>query len=98
MTYDSGRILMSVVRANQEMILAGILSDIAYVLIRFAGNEDPILAKHVLVRGEFPFFAEQSFDDVHHERHPPGGCFDEAKFQARKLLGNFVGNEVTKRE
>jgi hypothetical protein len=40
------------------MILAGISSDIAHVLIRFAGNEDPILAKHVLVRGKLPFLTE----------------------------------------
>ena len=89
---------MSIVRADQEMIFAGILRDIAYVLIRFAGNKDPILAKHVLVGREFPFFAEQSFDDVHHERHPARGSFDEAKFQSRKLLRNFVGNQVTERE
>src|SRR5687767_15951007 len=35
---------------------------------------------------------------MHHERHPTGRSFDEAEFQTRKLLGNFVGDQIAEGE
>src|SRR5580765_827686 len=80
------------------MIFTGILSDVTHVFVGFAGDEDPIFAKHVFVRGEFPLLAEQSFYDMHHERHPARRGFDKTKLELWKLFWNFIGDQIAKRE
>src|SRR5690242_5310978 len=92
------RILMAVIRADDQVILARIFRNIFDVFIRFAGNENSIRAEHVLVRRKLPFLAEQALDNMHHERHPTRRSLDKAEFELRKLFRNFVVDQITKRK
>src|SRR5262245_49539619 len=89
---------MAVIRADNQMILAGVLRNVFDVLVRFTGDKNSILAEHVFVRREFPFLAEESFNNMHHERHPTGRRFDKTEFQPRKLLRNLIVDQVAKGE
>src|SRR5437867_10363688 len=44
-----GWILMAVIGTDQQMILAGVFRNIFDILVRFAGDENPILTEHVFV-------------------------------------------------
>src|ERR1043166_6529176 len=50
-----GRILMAIVGSDQQMIFAAKSRDVIDILVRFAGDKNPILAKHVLIGGKLPF-------------------------------------------
>src|SRR4030095_7144010 len=80
------------------MIVTGISGNIRNVLVGFAGDIEPILSKQLGARPEAKFILLQASNDVNQKRHPARRRFDETKAQRRKLLGNFVGNNVAKGE
>src|ERR1043166_2196984 len=77
------------------MIFAAKSRDVIDVFIRFAGDKNPVLAKHVWIGSELPFVARQPLQNVEQERHPSGGRFNETKFEPGKLLGDLVGDEIS---
>src|SRR4029434_688408 len=55
----SGGITVRIVRADEQMILAGILGDVRDILIRFTSNVEPVLAEKISARAMLPFFFQQ---------------------------------------
>ena len=60
---------MRIVRADEQMILAGILGDVRDILVRFASDVEPVLAEQVSARAMLPFFFQQ----------PPQICVSETE-------------------
>src|SRR5215471_7531796 len=53
-----GGILMTVIRADDQVICTCILRNILDVFVRLAGDKNAVFAEHVRVRREFPLLAE----------------------------------------
>src|SRR4030095_11367239 len=61
----SGWIAVRIVRADQQMILAGVLGDVRDILVRFASDVEPVLAEQISARAMLPFFFQQSPQDMY---------------------------------
>src|SRR4030095_2879913 len=92
----SGGITVRIVRADQQMILAGVLSDIRNILVRFASDVEPVLAEKISARAMLPFFFQQPPQDVYQKRRPTGRRFDETEAESGKLFRYFVRHDVAK--
>src|SRR4030095_7422709 len=92
----SGGVTVRIVRADQQMILAGVLSDIRNILVRFASDVEPVLAEKISARAMLPFFFQQPPQDVYQKRCPTGRRFDETEAESGKLFRYFVRHDVAK--
>ena len=84
----SRMIRVAVVRADQEIVLAGEPQDIWNVVVRLAGHPDTILLEKILRRGAAEASGEAAAEIVVHVRNPLRGGFDETDPQVGELLRN----------
>ena len=87
---------MWVVRADQQMIFAGVPGDVRNILVGFASDVEPVLAEHISARAMLPFFFQQPPQDVYQERRPTGRRFNKTEAQAGKPFRYFVRHDVAK--
>src|SRR5262245_13511998 len=92
----SGWIAVRIVRADEQMILAGVLGDVRNVLVRFASDVEPVLTEQIGTRAMLPLFLQQSPQDMYQKRRPTGRRFDETEAQSGKLFRYFVRHDVAK--
>src|SRR5438045_849574 len=77
------------------MPLAGVTRQIGHVLVRLAGDEQPVILEKIGAVGVvLPLFLDQSSQYVDEKGDPPGGGLDEADAEPWELLGDFVRDEI----
>ena len=92
------RIAVRIVRADEQMIIAGVFRQIRNILIGFARDVEAILAKQLCALAETKFVLLQAPHDVNQKRHPASRRLDEAEAELGKLFGNLIGDEVAEGE
>src|SRR2546426_1967350 len=88
---------MSVIGADHEMILAGVLEHIRKIVIGLARHINSIFAQNVALidRGSATFFTPGKIMD--RVRHPLRAYLDERELGARKFVRNVIENDRVKR-
>src|SRR6266850_3586779 len=92
----SGWIAVRIVRADEQMIRPGVPGDVRNILVRFASDVEPVLAKQISARAMLPFFFQQPPQDMYQKRRPTGRRFDEAEAQSGKLFRYSIRHDIAK--
>src|SRR5487761_994474 len=89
--------MVSVIRADDDVVLANVSEQVGYVLVCFGSDVDTAVAEEAraeIAGGELVTPRHATTQEMKQERNPRCVCLDEAEAQVWEPLGNLIVNQI----